>query len=64
MKPFSCSARGLGKNAVLERQIHEWLKKNPQAVVARIRGGQVIVEKPVMNEPLQLESTVPASDAV
>lgn len=50
------NAKRMGKTALMEKELAEYLKKNPKAVVARcsIRHG-TIVEKPVEGEIVGLD---------
>lgn len=44
------NSRHSGKTAAMEREIAAFVKKNPEAVVARFRSGELLVEKPVSGE--------------
>lgn len=45
--------RGGGKTVAAEKRLAMWLREHPEAVVARVRGGDVRVEKPVEGEVIE-----------
>ena len=44
------SARQQGKTAAVERHLAEYTAQHPEATIARVQGGQVTIEKPVLCE--------------
>jgi hypothetical protein len=49
------NARRMGKTALMEKELAEYLKKNPKAVIARCSIKGTIVEKPVEGEVVGLD---------